>query len=302
MRIAMWNIRSAVLAIIFSLAAGGCASSNTPGDPFEGFNRAMFSFNETVDTAVLEPIATGYRNVVPEPVRECTGNVFSNINDIFVAVNSLLQGKVGDAVSDACRVLINSTVGILGCFDVASKMGLEKHNRDFGQTFGKWGIASGPYLVLPFLGPSSIREGVGTMIYSRLDPVWANHIPTRNVAYSLRAVNGRSDLLSASRALEDAALDKYAFVRDAYVQRRQSLIDDGENKARPRAETSGELPLAFKPAAAEGAGQSAPAAAALPAAVWFDQANQRRGKLAEGAGMARKPVAAVRLASSLPAN
>ena len=300
MSIALWDVRSAVLAIVFSLAAGGCASSNTPGDPFEGFNRAMFSFNETVDDAVLKPVATGYRNVVPDPVRQCTGNVFSNINDIFVAVNSLLQGKVGDAVSDACRVLINSTVGILGCFDVASKMGLEKHNRDFGQTFGKWGIASGPYLVLPFLGPSNLREGVGTMIYSRLDPVWANHIPTRNVAYSLRAVNGRADLLSASSAVEDAALDKYAFIRDAYVQRRQSLIDDNENKARPKAETSGALPLAFKPAGTEP--PAAPAAATLPAAVWFDEANQRGGTLAAGAGTVRKPVTAVRLASSQPAN
>ncbi len=301
MSIALWNVRSAVLAIVFSLAAGGCASSNTPGDPLEGFNRAMFSFNETVDDAVLKPVATGYRNVVPEPVRECTGNVFSNINDVFVAVNSLLQGKVGDAVSDACRVLINSTVGILGCFDVASKMGLEKHNRDFGQTFGKWGIASGPYLVLPFLGPSNLREGVGTMIYSRLDPVWAKHIPTRNVAYSLRAVNGRADLLSASSAVEDAALDKYAFIRDAYVQRRQSLIDDNENKARPKAETRGALPLAFKPVGAEPS-PAAPAAATLPAAVWFDEANQRGGTLAAAAGTVRKPVAAVRLASSHPAN
>jgi len=139
--------------------------------------------------------------VVPEPARDCVGNVFSNINDIFVSVNSLLQGKVGDAVSDACRVVVNTTVGLLGCFDVASKVGLEKHNRDFGQTFGKWGIASGPYLVLPFLGPSSIRDGVGTFIYSYLDPVWADHVPTRNVAYSLRAVNRRSELLDATNVL-----------------------------------------------------------------------------------------------------
>lgn len=290
-----WNFRSTVLAIIFSLAAGGCASSNTPGDPVEGFNRAMFSFNDTVDQAVLKPVATGYRNVVPEPVRECTGNVFSNINDVFVAVNSLLQGKVGDAVSDACRVLVNSTVGILGCFDVASKMGLDKHNRDFGQTFGKWGIASGPYLVLPFLGPSNIRDGVGTVIYSSLDPVWANHIPTRNVAYSLRAVNGRADLLSASSAVEDAALDKYAFVRDAYVQRRQSLIDDAENKARPRAEVDGDQPPASRTAAAASAVTALP-----PVAVWFDDANQRAATPAAPA--ARKPVTAARLASLNPSN
>lgn len=247
MRSTMSKIKSLLFALVLALAAGGCASSNTPGDPFEAFNRTMFGFNEALDNAVLKPVATGFRNVVPEPVRECTGNVFANINDVFVAVNSLLQGKVGDAVSDACRVLVNSTVGVLGCFDVASRIGLEKHNRDFGQTFGKWGIGSGPYFVFPFLGPSNIRDGVGTLIYANLDPVWANHIPTRNVAYSLRTVNRRSDLLSASSALEDAALDKYAFVRDAYVQRRQSLIDDGDNKAKPRAMADGTEQTATAP-------------------------------------------------------
>ena len=261
----------------------------------------MFGFNEAFDSALLKPVATGYRNVVPEPVRECTGNVFSNINDVFVAINSLLQGKAGDAVSDACRVLINTTVGVLGCFDVASKIGLPKHNRDFGQTFGKWGIGSGPYLVFPFLGPSHIREGVGTLIYSNLDPVWARHIPTRNLAYSLRAVNGRADVLSASSALEDAALDKYAFVRDAYVQRRQSLIDDDDNKSKPRAMGAGVVPGAAAVPAAEIA-----VAEALPAAIWFDEANVRAGMgnapaVGKGAGKgAGKP--AVRVAALKPVN
>lgn len=293
----MWNLRSAVIAMVFALAAGGCASSNTntPGDPFEGFNRALFGFNDAVDNAVLKPVATGYRNVVPEPVRECTGNVFANINDVFVAVNSLLQGKVGDAVSDACRVLVNTTVGVLGCFDVASKIGLEKHNRDFGQTFGKWGIASGPYLVLPFLGPSSFRDGVGTLIYSSLDPVWANHIPTRNVAYSLRAVNTRSDLLSASSAVEDAALDKYAFVRDAYVQRRQSLVDDGENKSHPRSDVGSDVALAFKGKGARGVeAPLATEAGPLPASVWFDEANQRGGIRMMGGPAANKSASKTR--------
>lgn len=274
MRAHFGNIRSLIYAMVFSLAAGGCATSNTPGDPIEGFNRAMFSFNDVLDNALLKPIATGYRDVAPEPARECVGNVFSNINDVFVAVNSLLQGKVGDAVSDACRVVINSTVGILGCFDVASKVGLEKHNRDFGQTFGKWGIASGPYLVLPFLGPSNFRDGVGNLIYSSLDPVWANHIPTRNVAFSLRAVNRRADLLNASSAVEDAALDKYAFVRDAYVQRRQSLIDEEDSKSRLRSETEGGGPLGLNPA---GTPVPAIAGVSLPASIWFDAANQRGG-------------------------
>lgn len=287
------NIRSVILAILFALVGGGCASSNTPGDPFEGFNRAMFGFNDTVDEAVLKPVATGYRNVVPEPARECVGNVFSNINDVFVAVNSLLQGKVGDAVSDACRVLINSTAGVFGCFDVASKIGLEKHNRDFGQTFGKWGIATGPYLVLPFLGPSNFRDGVGSAIYASLDPVWADHIPTRNVAYSLRAVNTRADLLTASSALEDAALDKYAFVRDAYLQRRQSLVDDDNNKSGPRKQSAIEAPAQQQ--------TNTEKSARLPASVWLDDANQRGGARPGEMKVTRKqPV--WRVAALKPAN
>jgi len=265
-----------VLVCIVAVLGAGCASSNTPGDPLEGFNRAMFGFNEALDDAVLKPIATGYRNITPEPARDCVGNVFSNINDVFVAINSLLQGKAGDAVSDACRVLINSTVGILGCFDVASKVGLEKHNRDFGQTFGKWGIASGPYLVLPFLGPSSIRDGVGRVIYSNLDPVWANHIPTRNVAFSLRTVDTRASLLTAGRAVEDAALDKYAFIRDAYVQRRQSMIDDDSNRARGRRSDAGEQPSTSAIEQVSPASVSLPAVE-LPASAWLDEANQRAG-------------------------
>ncbi len=265
-----------VLICLVSVLGAGCASSNTPGDPLEGFNRAMFGFNEALDDAVLKPLATGYKNITPEPARDCVGNVFSNINDVFVAINSLLQGKAGDAVSDACRVLINSTVGILGCFDVASKMGLEKHNRDFGQTFGKWGIASGPYLVLPFLGPSSIRDGVGRVIYSSLDPVWANHIPTRNVAFSLRTVDTRASLLTAGRAVEDAALDKYAFIRDAYVQRRQSMIEDDSNRARDRRSDAADQPSTSAVELAPPTSASLPPVE-LPANAWLDEANQRAG-------------------------
>jgi phospholipid-binding lipoprotein MlaA len=273
-------LKSWFVAGLLAIAAlsGGCASSNTPGDPFEGFNRAMFGFNETVDNAVLRPVASGYRAVVPEPARDCVGNVFSNINDIFVGVNSLLQGNVGDAVSDACRVVINTTVGLLGCIDVASKVGLEKHDRDFGQTFGKWGVASGPYLVLPFLGPSSFRDGVGTLIYASLDPVWADHVPTRNVAYSLRAVNRRSELLNATNVLEEAALDKYSFVRDAYVQRRRGMVGaDAGSDTRISAEPEPVL------------------LADIPSTAWVADANQRGDSVA-GDGLvavspARSPLA-----------
>lgn len=214
-----------------AVLATGCATSSTPGDPFEGFNRGVFSFNEGFDQTIVKPIAKGYTAVVPEPARDCVSNVFANIEDIFNGINSLLQGKVVDAGSDAGRLAVNSTVGVLGCFDVASKMGLEKHNRDFGQTFGKWGIGTGPYLVIPFIGVSNLRDGIGNAIYSSLDPVWASHVPTRNVAFSLRLVSRRAASLSASAAVDDAALDKYQFVRDAYLQRRRSMVDDDSSRA-----------------------------------------------------------------------
>ena len=223
-------MRLAAIALLAVLATG-CATSNTPGDPLEGFNRAMFSFNEGFDNVVMKPVASGYKAVAPAPARDCVHNMFANIEDIFNGINSLLQGRVGDAGSDVGRLVVNSTVGVLGCFDVASKMGLEKHNRDFGQTFGKWGMPTGPYLVLPILGVSNVRDGVGNAIYSRLDPVWANHVPTRNVAFTLRAVSRRAGQLDASSVLEDAALDKYSFVRDSYLQRRRGMVDDDAGKA-----------------------------------------------------------------------
>ncbi len=144
----------------------GCAtvpadSGNDPRDPIESFNRQVFEFNEVVDRAVLKPVAQAYEFVLPEPVRDCIGNIFSNFREPSNAVNNLLQGKPIDAVSDTCRFVVNSTVGLLGCFDPARQMGLEKHNEDFGQTLGRWGIGSGPYLVVPILGPSTVRDAIG---------------------------------------------------------------------------------------------------------------------------------------------
>jgi phospholipid-binding lipoprotein MlaA len=258
------EVRHLALALLFAACAAGCASpgTGTPGDPLEGPNRAIFSFNEGFDKVLLKPAATVYKKVVPEPARQCVGNVFANVNDIFVSINSLLQGKVGDAVSDACRVLVNTTVGVAGCFDVASKWGLEKHNRDFGQTFGKWGVGPGPYLVLPILGPSNFRDGIGVAINSYLDPIWhISRVPTRNIVVSVRAVSIRADLLTAGDVLEEAALDKYSFVRDAYSQRRQGMIEEADTKPDKRSD-AGPAPVA---------GKGAP----VPAELWFDQANQR---------------------------
>jgi phospholipid-binding lipoprotein MlaA len=207
---------------------GGCATSGNPKDPIEGFNRAMYGFNEAVDAAVIKPVAQGYDYVLPAPVRTGVTNFFGNIADLFIGVNNLLQGKPDQAVSDLGRVLINSTVGILGLFDVATPAGLEKHEEDFGQTFGRWGVGNGAYVVLPIFGPRTVRDTAGLMLDMAADPVAnVNHVPTRNALLALRLVDTRADLLPADKVIEEAALDKYSYVRDGYLQRRRSLVYDG---------------------------------------------------------------------------
>lgn len=216
---------------VVMMAAGllaGCASSGNPKDPIEGFNRAVFAFNEGLDTAIVKPVATGYEAVLPSPVRTGVTNFFSNIEDLFIGVNNLLQGKVPEAISDLGRVVINSTIGLLGVIDFATDAGLEKHDEDFGQTFGRWGVANGAYVVVPVFGPRTVRDTVGLVLDVAADPV-ANHNPTRtrDLALVLRLVNDRANLLAADKVIEEAALDKYTYVRDAYLQRRRKLIHDG---------------------------------------------------------------------------
>lgn len=223
------NLRAVLAATATATVLAGCATSGNPKDPIEGYNRAMFSFNETVDKAVIKPVAQGYNYVTPQPVQTGVSNFFGNLADIWTSVNNLLQGKPGDALSDAGRVLINSTVGILGLFDVATPMGLEKHEEDFGQTLGRWGVGDGAYVVLPILGPRTVRDTVGLAADIYTDPVRDAdaHRGYRNTAIALRAIDTRADLLKAEDALEAAALDKYAYVRDAYLQHRRSAIYDG---------------------------------------------------------------------------
>jgi phospholipid-binding lipoprotein MlaA len=232
--------RAAAAALV--AAAAGCATTNgDPRDPIEGFNRAMFGFNEAFDEAIGKPVATAYRDVIPDPVRTWVRNFFANIADLFIGANNLLQGKPGEALSDWARFAFNTTLGLLGINDVASDMGFEKHDEDFGQTFGRWGAPDGAYIVWPFLGPSTVRDTVGLVFDIGLDPVW-RHEPRdpRNFMLGLRALGRRADLLDASRILEEAALDKYVFQRDAYLQRRRSLIYDGNppraERRQPRAE------------------------------------------------------------------
>jgi len=224
------RLRRVFLAASLAVLAG-CASmqGGEVADPAEGFNRAMYGFNDGFDQAIAKPVATAYKTVVPDPVQGWVRNFFANIADLFIGLNSLLQGKPGDAANDWGRFVFNSTFGLLGIHDVATEFGLEKNDEDFGQTFGRWGAGEGAYIVWPFLGSSTVRDSIGSLIESSLDPV-RRHEPVRarNVLLGTRAIGGRADLLDASRILEEAALDKYVFQRDAYLQRRRSLINDGQ--------------------------------------------------------------------------
>lgn len=217
------------LIVALALAAGGCATTNAdPRDPLEGVNRAVFAFNDKADEIVLRPAARLYRNVTPQGMRDAVRNFFNNIDDLFIGANNLLQGKVEAAVNDWLRFAFNTTFGLLGIHDWASEMGLEKHNEDFGQTLGRWGVGDGMYLVLPLLGPSTLRDTAALPVDWAGDPVF-EHTPVneRNVLTVTRTVSRRADLLGASRTLEEAALDRYVFLREASLQRRRSLIYDG---------------------------------------------------------------------------
>ena len=219
------------LALLLAvLAASGCASSPDadPRDPLEPMNRAVYKFNDTFDDAIAKPVATVYRDLLHVEIRSRVSNFFSNIQDIFIGVNNLLQGKLQDGVEDWARFAFNSTIGLAGIHDVASDMGIEKHNEDFGQTFGRWGAGPGPYLILPFLGSSTLRDAGGTAVDWYVAPLqYARPIALRNSLYGLYLVNTRAELIEAGNILEQAALDRYVFQRDAYLQRRLSLIHDG---------------------------------------------------------------------------
>jgi len=218
------------------VALSGCATTGgNPNDPLEGYNRAMFSFNDGLDKAIIKPLASGYKTVMPGFARTGVSNFFANLGDLWIGINNILQGKVGAGVSDFGRFAMNTTVGILGLFDVASNAGLEKHNEDFGQTLGRWGVGSGAFVVLPLLGPSTVRDGVSRLaIHWHGDPLWyVDNIPTRNELLGVRAVDSRANLLDVGRLAEEAALDPYAYMRSAYLQRRRSLIYDGDAPPEP---------------------------------------------------------------------
>lgn len=218
----------AVGAWLALAGVGGAFAEENPRDPYEGFNRSMFAVNEAIDKYAAKPVAQVYDAAVPLPVKAGVGNFFSNVSDLWVGVNSAMQGKLADAGVDFGRLLINSTVGIFGLFDVASELGLEKHEEDFGQTLAVWGVRDGGYLFWPFIGPRTVRDTAGFGVDSFVDPVWrVQPIPVRNSMVPLRFVDVRASLLPADKVVEEAALDKYAYIRDAYLQRRRNQIFDG---------------------------------------------------------------------------
>ena len=222
---------------LLALAAlmGGCATATNPQDPFEPYNRGMMRFNDDLDTAILKPVATGYRDAVPRPVRAGVGNFFGNLSDVWSTVNSALQLKVPQAGEMALRVGVNTVFGLAGLVDVASEMGLERHSEDFGQTLARWGVPAGPYVVLPVFGPSTVRDAVTTLTVDRQADLVRQIDPTgaRNVAYGLRVVDTRANLLRVSSVLDEVALDRYTFTRDAYLQRRRALVNAPPLPAEP---------------------------------------------------------------------
>lgn len=229
-------MNAARLAVVAWLAGvsllGACATPGGPAaarDPFETMNRAVFRFNDALDRAVLEPVAKGYHDYLPAELRLLVGNVFGNLADLWTAANQLLQGKPGEAASDLSRFVLNSTLGFAGLADIATPAGFDKHHEDFGQTLGRWGLPAGPYLVLPLLGPSSLRDAPARLVDYHGDLLLAvDSAGRRNNAVVLRTVDDRAQLLRAQRLVEGAALDRYSFIRDGYLQRRRNQVYDGD--------------------------------------------------------------------------
>ena len=195
-------------------------------DPWEGWNRKVYAFNDRADRWVLKPLAKGYQWITPDPVESGISNVFSNLLELRTIVNDLLQWKLAQGAADTGRFLINSTIGLVGIFDVASPLGLEKHNEDFGQTLGSWGVGSGPYMVVPFFGSYTLRSGTGAVIGTQTTHYthFIDHARTRNQIYIVDVVDRRASLLAAEKLITG---DRYTFIRDAYLQQREFLVNDG---------------------------------------------------------------------------
>jgi len=214
-----------VILLIFQVS--GCATQANK-DPLESFNRAIYKFNDVADGVIIKPVSKGYKNITPKFVVKGVNNFFNNIRDVVTVINELLQGKIEYATNSTGRVLVNSTIGVLGFIDVHSISGGERRKEDFGQTLGYWGVSQGAYLVLPFVGPSTTRDAVGfvtdTLVF---DPIsYINNVRGRNQVRIVQFIDARTELLNASSILDEASLDPYAFQRDAYLQYRDALVSD----------------------------------------------------------------------------
>ncbi len=219
------GLKSLLLTVF--LLPGVVTASSDLADPLEAYNRVMFAFNDKADRWVLKPVAKGYRYVMPDFFEHGVSRMFSNLEELRNLPNDLLQGKIGQAGNDGGRLLINSTVGIAGFFDVAKHAGLEKSDgEDFGQTLGMWGVGEGAYVILPFLGPSTLRDAPSLLVDSVFNPIAeVDHVPTRNQLYGAKAISIRAGLLDAEKLVQG---DKYTFVKDVFLQRRKFLVNDGD--------------------------------------------------------------------------
>lgn len=230
----MWGLQPGclrgILLFVTVIILGGCATtgSSDTRDPFEGFNRGVYSLNQSLDKALFDPLGKAYQAITPDIVDRGVTNFFSNLGDIAVVVNDLLQFKIDQALSDATRFIFNSTIGLLGFFDISTHIDLPKHDEDFGQTLAFWGVGAGPYLMVPFFGPTTIRDATGFVVDAGiLNPVfYINDDALKASLLSLNYIDFKADLLSGKKLLGEAALDEYEFVKNAYFEKRNNLIND----------------------------------------------------------------------------
>jgi phospholipid-binding lipoprotein MlaA len=232
MNCAASSFRRTALALALAGAAtllAGCAAGPTKEDPLEPFNRQMYSVHQVVDGNLIKPVAETYVKVTPEVIRTGVSNFFGNLDDLFTGINNVLEGNGKQAGDDFGRVLLNSTFGMLGILDLGSMMGIPKDHKDFGITFGKWGVPAGPYLFVPLFGPTTVRDGTGTLVRLFIGPIgYIPDVPLRNSIYGVGYLDARAQVLSGESVLDTAALDKYRFLRNAYLKNRQYQIYDGK--------------------------------------------------------------------------
>jgi len=222
------SMRRSAIALFAASVLGGCAAAPSRDDPFEPMNRASYAVHEVVDGYVVKPVAQAYVDYAPKLVQMGIRNFFGNIDDFFSFINDMLQNKPDKAGNDLGRVIANTGFGLLGLIDIASDAGIPKGNEDFGQTFGYWGIPQGPYLFIPVLGPTTVRDGSGWIIRAYTTPIgYIPDVPTRNILWAIGFLDARASALQAESLVDQASLDRYTFIRRAYLQRREYLVHDG---------------------------------------------------------------------------